>query len=64
VGFLRTALCIQETWSLDNLSTRIGLMSRTVNLLRERYFRTKIRFLAQTIHSYTIQILSYHLLGP
>ena len=64
VGFLRTLLRIQETWSSDNLSTRIGLMSRTVNLLRESYFRTKIHYLAQTVRSYALQILSCHVLGP
>jgi len=64
MGFLRTHLHIQETWSSENLSTRIGLTSRTINLLRESYFRTKINFLAQTIRSYALQILSCHVLGP
>ena len=63
MGYLRTRLCIQEIWSSDNLSTRIGLTSRTVNLLRESYFRPKIRFLAQTVRSYALQILSCHVLG-
>ena len=62
MGFLRTHIRSQETWSSDNLSTRIGLTRRTVNLLRESYFRPKIRFLAQTIRSYAQQILSYHML--
>ena len=64
MGFLGTRLRIQKTWSLDNLSNRIGLTSRTVNLLRESYFRRKIRFLVQTIRSYALQILSCHVLGP
>jgi len=64
MGFLRTHLRVNETWSSDNLSTRIGLTSRTVNLLRESYFRTKIHFLAQTVRSYALQIMSYHVLGP
>ena len=64
MGFLRTHLRIQETWSSDNLSTQIGLTSRTVNLLRESYFRPKIRFLAQTISSYALHILNCHVLGP
>jgi len=64
MGFLRTRLRIQETWSSDNLSNRIGLTSRTVNLLRESYFRPKICFLAQTVRSYALQILSCHVLGP
>ena len=64
MGFLITRLRIQETWSSDNLSNRIGLTSRTVNFLRESYFRRKIRFLAQTIHSYVLQILSCLVVGP
>ena len=64
VDFLRTCLRINETWSSDYLSTRIGLTIRTVNLLRESYFHTKIHFLAQTIHAYAMQILSCHVLGP
>ena len=64
MGFLRTLLRIQETWSSDTLSTRIGLMSCTVNLLRESYFRTKIRFLAQTVRCYAMQILTCHVVGP
>ena len=63
-GLLETRQRIQETWSSDNLSTRIGLTSRTINLLRESYFRTKIHFLAQTVRSYALQILSCHVLGP
>ena len=63
MGFLGTRLRIQKIWSLDNLSNRICLTSRTVNFLRESYFRRKIHFLAQTIRSYALQILSYHVLG-